>query len=319
MNKTKTRKRQSQKYNIYQTGNILICVKHPIMVRSILKKYGGAESENEYLQNQIFQNLVAVLAISKKPEDKELNDYIMSLRLSSDKSKLVHFVFSKKSNMNYESLFDAIKRKSLNMRNIDKTDSPENKLYIALLNKVQAKTKIESIKKELAYVPDLDEKTKTSIINTLENGSGMTLSSVSSSAMNSLKKGSLLLGNMLAPTPIKKGKRWNETNIDILFYDRDNLHFKKGDSMPALPDEDRRMGDLMVITHPTQYASTAEYLSDMYGTVEDLLAHIVTPGENILCMGDSEKCKKFSAKPKPSYYRSVRFVDKQPQINSERK
>ena len=182
------------------------------------------------------------------------------------------------------------------------------------MNKFIAKTKIESIKNELKSVPDLDEKTKLSIINTLENGSGMSLSSLSSGAMNSLRKGSILLGNFLAPDPTKKGNRSNKTNIEILFYDRDNLHYKKGDSAPAVKDEEKRFGDFMVVTKPTQYADTGEYFSEMYGSVEDLLANIATPGENLLCMGDSEKCKKFSVKPKPYFKKLIRVVNNQPQI-----
>ena len=323
----KTRKRQSRKYNVYRTGNLFICVRKPIGNRLISKKYGGAESENEYLQNQIFQNLVAILP--QKKEDQELKTYIESHKTSSDKKQLLDFIFSKKSNLYYVSLFNAINRRSLNMRDITTAKSPENPshekpspeipspanlLYELLMNKFTAKTKIESIKNELNSVPDLDEKTKLSIINTLENGSGMSLSSLSSGAMNSLRKGSILLGNFLAPDPTKKGNRSNKTNIEILFYDRDNLHYKKGDSAPAVKDEEKRFGDFMVVTKPTQYADTGEYFSEMYGSVEDLLANIATPGENLLCMGDSEKCKKFSVKPKPYFKKLIRVVNNQPQI-----
>lgn len=308
----KTRKRQSRKYNVYRTGNLFICVRKPIGNRLISKKYGGAESENEYLQNQIFQNLVAIL--SQTEEDKNLKEYIESHKTSSDKKQLLDFIFSKKSNLDYESLFNAITRRSLNMRGITTEKSPANLLYELLMKKFTAKTKIESIKNELESVPDLDEKTKLSIINTLENGSGMSLSSLSSGAMNSLRKGSILLGNFLAPAPTKKGNRSNKTNIEILFYDRDNLHYKKGDSAPAVKDEEKRFGDFMVVTKPTQYADTGEYLSEMYGSVEDLLANIATPGENLLCMGDSEKCKKFSVKPKPYFKKLIRVVNNQPQI-----
>ena len=313
----KTRKRQSRKYNVYQTGNLFICVRKPIGNRLFSKKYGGAESENEYVQNQIFQNLVAIL--SQKTDDQELMTYIESLKTTSEKAKLLDFIFSKKSNLDYEILFDAIKRKSLNMRDIYKAGSPAKMLYELLMNKIQAKSKIESIKKELASIPELDEKTKASIINTLENGSGMSLSSLSSGAMNNLRKGSILLGNFLAPATTKKGNRSNKTNIEILFYDRDNLHYKKGDSMPAIKDEEKRFGDFIVVTKPTEYADTSEYLSEMYGSVEDLLANIATPGENLLCMGDSEKCKKFSVKPKPYFKKLIRIVNKQPEFDDERK
>jgi len=312
----KTRKRQSRKYNVYQTGNLFICVRKPIGNRLFSKKYGGAESENEYLQNEIFQNLVAIL--SQKKEDQDLKTYIESLKTSSEKVTLVDFIFSKKSNPYYSPLFDAIKRKSLNMRDIYNQGSPAKLLYELLMNKFIAKTKIETIKKNLESIPELDEKTRISIINTLENGSGMSLSSLSSGAMNSLRKGSILLGNFLAPTT-KKGKRWNETNVEILFYDRDNLHYKKGDSMPAIEDTEKRFGDFMIVTKPTQYADTGEYLSEMYGSVEDFLAHIATPGENLLCMGDSEKCKKFSVKPSPYFSKLVRVVNKQPQIDDAKK
>jgi hypothetical protein len=314
----KTQKRHSIKkpYTVFQTGNIIICTRIPMIKRnSKHMMVGGKESENEYLQTQIFQNLISQLATSPTPDQQQLKQYLENLKLKSDKDALLTFVFSQKSDLKYETLFDAIIRRKLNVREIDTPDSAANQLFTILSTKVKANDQIQKIKNEVESSSDIDKNTKLAILKSLENGSNVTISSVSTGAMNTLKKGSLLLANFFAPTPdsTQKKKKWNENNVEILFYDQDHLHYRKGDSMPMEQSDTNRFGDIMILNHPTKYTDTKEYFSSMYTSVEDLLAHIASAGENLLCLGNSEKCKKYSVKPRPYTRRVMRIVNKQPQ------
>lgn len=320
--KTQKRRNIKKSYTVFQSGNIIVCTRIPIIRRQNKRVIlGGKESENEYLQTQIFQNLVSALGTSKESGASELKTYLESLKLTSDKAAFMQYVFSKKSDLANESIFDAVTTRKLNMRNAFTPDSAENKLYKILLSKVNAKSQVQKIKEEVENSPDIDEKTKTAIINSLENTSGMSISSVSTGALNTMKKGSVLLGNFFAPTidNTNEKKKWNETNVEILFYDQDHLHYRKGDSMPIQSDDEKRFGDVMIINRPTQYTSTKEYASIMYASVEDLLAHIASAGENLLCLGNSAKCKKYSVKPNPYTRRVMRIVNKQPQIDVDKK
>lgn len=319
--KTQKRRNIKKPYTVFKIGNIIISTRIPIIRRRNKRVIlGGKESDNEYLQTQIFQNLVSILGTSKEVGAVDLKNYLENLKLTSEKADLIKYVFSKKSDLKNDDIFDAVITRKLNMRDAFKPETPENKLYNILLSKVNAKAQVDKIKKEVENSPDIDEKMKTAIINSLENTSGISISSVSTGALNTMKKGSVLLGNFFAPelSDTSTKKKWNETNVEILFYDQDHLHYRKGDSMPMQNDDEKRFGDFMIINRPTQYTSTKEYASTMYASVEDLLAHIASAGENLLCIGDSEKCKKYSVKPKPYFKRVMRIVNKQPQIDVDK-
>jgi hypothetical protein len=308
--KTQKRRHINKPYTVFQKGNILICVRIPISKPKKRNIKGGKDNDNTYLQTEIFQNMVSILR-GDDADTKILKQYLESQNMSTDKANLLQFVFSKKNEMEYEDLFKAIETRKLNMRDYSTDGRPENKLYKLLLTKVQAKNAIEKIKEEVNAIPNMDEKTKVSIINSLENGSGMSVSSISSGAFNTLKNGSVALAGFFAPPPVtNKKQKWNETSVEILFFDKDHLHYKKGDSQVPIKPEEKNFGDFMIINRPTKYANTSEYFSKMFGSVEDLLAHIATPGENLLCSGNSEKCKKYSVKPKPYTRRIMRIVDK---------
>jgi hypothetical protein len=323
----KTQKRRVNKpYTVFQTGNILICTRIPIgriYKGNKTRIRGGAENDNDYLQTEIFQNLVSALGTSSKAEDKELQKYLEEENtMAADKSSLLKFIFKKKNEPEYEDLFKAVQTRKLNMRKVFDDGTPEHKLYTLLSTKVQARNMIEKIKAEVEEIPTMDEDEKKSIISSLENGSGMTVSTISSKAMNSLRSGTESLANIFAPTlPAGKTdkKKRNETNVEILFFDKDHLHYKKGDSPPAIPDDERQFADFMVINRPTKYTNTHEYLKEMTESVEDLLAQIAKAGENVLCSGNSEKCKKYSVKRKPYMHRVMRIVDKQPQVDNDKK
>lgn len=318
----RTQKRRPIKpYTVIQTGNIIICTRIPIrkMVKYNMNRFhGGAENDNDYLQKEIFQNLVSMLESLTGEKYKDLLKYLRDeLKTSADKASLLKFIFSKKNELEYADLFKAIQNRKLNMREIDK--QPQKALIDLLSNKVTAQRLIDEIKTKVNEIPTIDEEDKKSIINSLENGAGMSMTSMSSKAMNSLKSGLQFISGFFLPSQGMKPnqKKWNETNIEILFYDKDHLHYRKGNSQPAIPDNETRFGDFMVINRPTKYANTSEYFKQMSESVEDLFASIATSGENLLCMGNSEKCKKFSVKRKPTATRMMRIVNTDPQKRKE--
>jgi hypothetical protein len=314
----RTQKRRSIKpYTVFQTGNIIICTRIPIrkMVKYNMNRFhGGAENDNDYLKKEIFQNLVSMLESLTGEKYSDLLKYLRDgLKTSADKDGLLKFIFSKKNELEYANLFKAIQNRKLNMREIDK--SPQKELIDLLSNKVTARRLIDEIKTKVGEIPTMDENDKKSVINSLENGVGMSMTSMSSKAMNSLKNGLHFISGFFLPNQQMKPnqKKWNETNIEILFYDKDHLHYRKGDSLPAIRDNETRFGDFMVINKPTKYANTSEYFKNITESVEDLFASIATSGENLLCTGNSEKCKKFSVKRKPIASRMMRIVNTDPE------
>jgi len=320
--KTQKRRHIKKPYTIFQKGNIIISMNIPIVKYKKRNIKGGKENDNSYLETEIFQNMVSTLAASNDTNAKNLQKYLEAQKMSSDKAALLKFVFSKKNELEYQLLFKSIDKRNLNMRNIFDNATPENMLYTLLSSKVQAKDAIEKIKEEVNSIPTMDEKTKASIINALESGEGINVSSITTGAMNALRNGSTAIASFLAPTlPVNSSnkKKWNETNVEILFYDQDHLHYRKGDSQPAIEDSETRFGDFVVINRPTKYSSTPEFFKSMYVSVEDLLAHIASAGENVLCMGNTEKCKKYSVKPKPYTRRIIRIVNNQEQVDKDKK
>lgn len=178
------------------------------------------------------------------------------------------------------------------------------------------KNTVDDLKKKIEESENIDAKTKEDVINTLENGASMSVHSVSSSAMNAIKTASIFLANFFTPpTPSTSKPKQKETNVEILFFDPEYTTYRKGDSM-APEKDDSVFGDFMVINRPTKYPNTFEYGAEMLGSVEDVLTRIAISGENLLCIGNSEKCKKYSVKRKPYMHRVMRIVNKQPQTST---
>ena len=314
--KTQKKRPAKKKHTIFQTGNIIICTRLSIVPHIKSSKnnkkgkiYGG-ESDNEYLQQEIFVNLLAALDADDKndPNTKSVKEYLESLKLTSDKAGLLKFIFKQQSNRDFDDFFDKMKTRKLDMRNFNDNTGQENKIYVLLENKVMANKEVKKIAAEINKIEGLDAKTKEDVIHTLEHGSSMSVYSVSSSALNSLKSASAGLSAFMVPTPSTKKDKHSETNIEILFFNKQYPHFKKGDSIPST--NEKQFGDFVVLNRPTRYANTAQYTSDMTGSVEDLLAGIATAGENLLCIGNSQKCEKYSVKRKPYMTRVMRIVNK---------
>ena len=304
----KTRKKRYIKkpYTIFKTGNIIICTRIPITrhVATKRKIYGG-ESDNEYLQQEIFVNLKSIL-----DKNHSLRKYLESLKTTSQKAELMKFVFKQQSEHDF---FDKMKERKLNMRNYNKDKTPEKKFYELLEKKVNMNNKVKQIIEELKNNKDIDEKTKTSVINTLENGASMSVHSVSSSVMNAIKSASVSLVNFFTPSISGTSKpNRKETNVEILFFDPEYTTYRKGDSI-APEKDDTVFGDFMVVTRPTKYSNTLQYGSEMIGSVEDVLTRIAISGENLLCIGNSDKCKKYSVKRKPYMQRFMRIVNEYPE------
>lgn len=306
----KTRKKRYIKkpYTIFKTGNIIICTRIPITRHIATKRkiYGG-ESDNEYLQQEIFVNLKSIL--SKGP----LREYLESLKTTSQKAELMKFVFQQQSNRDFDDFFDKMKKRQLNMRDYKTVNDHENKLYVLLNEKVNMKKTVNELIADIEKRP-IDKKTKEAVINTLENGASMSVHSVSSSVMNAIKSASISLVNFFTPVTSGTSKpNKKETNVEILFFDPEYTTYRKGDSI-APEKDDTVFGDFMVINRPTKYSNTLQYGSEMLGSVEDVLTRIAISGENLLCIGNSDKCKKYSVKRKPYMHRVMRIVNEYPQI-----
>lgn len=111
------------------------------------------------------------------------------------------------------------------------------------------------------------------------------LSSMSSKAFSGVKDGAVSLGSFLAPqvTTDPNRRRENDTSIQLLWYPRSNIHYKKGNST-ALPKDKIKYGDFMIYIEPERYADMSAYFSDTTNSVEDLFANILNGCSDALCL-----------------------------------
>lgn len=99
------------------------------------------------------------------------------------------------------------------------------------------------------------------------------LSSMATSAFQTLNNGAISLGQFLTPTSSNE-PRSNQNTIRVLWFPRSHLHYKRGNST-ARDKKNFKMGDLVVYVEPEKYANTSAYLSGMFGSVEDVFNDVI--------------------------------------------
>jgi hypothetical protein len=141
-------------------------------------------------------------------------------------------------------------------------------------------------KNESQLVSKLGQKQFNALIKTLDDtesaGVAGALSSITSSAFNALKSGSISLGNLLSPNTGEDPSKTNETNIQFLWYPQEHMHYSKG-SRKGRDYKNQKYGDFVILIEPTKYANTKEFFLESGRQVEDLLANILNGCSNMLC------------------------------------
>jgi hypothetical protein len=116
----------------------------------------------------------------------------------------------------------------------------------------------------------LDQKTKQDIISSIQSKTKLTTSSMSSSAMNAIKDGSLMLGRFLSPTVSTNtdNDEYSETNVEFLWYPRSSRSGK-------IKNKKNTYGQFVVVVNPTRYSHYLNKIRDIMAGVEDGIADIV--------------------------------------------
>lgn len=265
------------------------------------RRYKGGDIERDAFLAEIFEGL------SDREDFEEFKEYLKKVNESEEqKASLIDFINKKIYNKEYDKL-----RELLNKKNRDQLVNSEEfeKLKELIKQKSDANetltTLIEQIKKL-----KIDEKFKKNMIDAIERENGMKAMAISKSALNLLKKGSMGVFNFFAPTPSPSlddtdpNKMWNETRIDLLWYPRANLNYKKGKSNATEGDK-IKYGDFAFVIQPEKYTSTREYLSQLSGSVEDLLANVLNGCNNFLC-------KDGVVKREPYKHKTLKIRNRQP-------
>jgi hypothetical protein len=238
------------------------------------------------------------------------------------KKKLIDDLMKVRTDDKYKALFEALEKGDTTIEMGGKRTDAAFVLLNFINSKANAAEIIKQIKDNL-QTPDLKEqlgeKNISAILKTLDNEGlgGLSMSSISSSALKGMTSGAVVLGNFLAPridsvdengNPLKDRK--NVTNIQLLWYPQTHLHYKKGKSNPGRDPKNIKYGDFVVIIEPEKYNSPMEFFSQMFDTVEDLLTNVLNGCTNMLCTEGTAK---------PQYYRKdyMTITNNQPQKDYE--
>lgn len=278
--KTAKRKGKGKRIWMYQKGNITYCFRTPflkIIPSPSVPVHGGGPDEGE-LSNKLFSKLSATEEVNK---DEGLKHMLESYISDVDKKNLVKsLIASSMDKTVLEELSDS--RKGLAMKKGEsgakllewvKTRQPARELMMPILKKIQDGDKDKYTSEELRDMEELLNHNKT------QSSPGV-LSSMTTGAFSAISKGASSLGSFLTPSALSEDvpKKRNDTYVQLLWYPRSNVHFRKGkskDTSKVIDKSDPRYGEFMVYIEPEKYADTMTFLSDRFSSVEDFFANIM--------------------------------------------
>jgi hypothetical protein len=306
LKKQKLKKRKTVKKSIprrvwmYQKGNIIYCFRVPILrvvSPPVLPLHGGGFDEGE-LSNKLFTKLPATEEANK---DKGLRKMLESYKTYGDEKNLVKGLTSSSIDKKVlEELSDS--SKNLSMKSGDagakllewvKSRQPAREFMIPLLEKMKGEKK-DYTPEELRDIEEMLNHKKP------QNTPGV-LSSVTSSAFNTMSKGASSLGSFLTPLSIvgedgKVPKKRNDTYVQLLWFPRSSVHYRKGkskDTSKVIDKNDPRYGEFVIYVEPEKYADTMTFLSDRFNSVEDFFANIMDGCSDGLCKNGTTKREPF--------------------------
>jgi hypothetical protein len=291
---------------MYQKGNITYCFRTPflrIVPTPSVPVHGGGPDEGE-LSNKLFSKLLATDEVNK---DEGLKNMLESYKSDVDKNNLVKsLIASSMDKTVLEELSDS--RKGLAMKKGEsgakllewvKTRQPARELMMPILKKIQDGDKNKYTSEELRDMEELLNHNKT------QSSPGV-LSSMTSSAFNGLSKGASSLGSFLTPAALSEDvpRKRNDTYVQLLWYPRSNVHYRKGkskDTSKVIDKSDPRYGEFMVYIEPEKYADTMTFLSDRFSSVEDFFANIMNQ----------------EARPQPLKHQVLQINNYQPEFDAQ--
>ena len=296
-------KEKGKRIWMYQKGNITYCFRTPFLRIVPSPLHGGGTDEGE-LSNKLFSKLSATEEVNNDPDLKKmLESYISEV----DKNNLVKSLIASSMDKSVlEELSDS--KKGLAMKTGEsgakllewvKTRQPARELMMPILKKIQDGDKDKYTSEELRDMEELLNHNKT------QSSPGV-LSSMTTGAFSALSKGASSLGSFLTPASPSENvpKKRNDTYVQLLWYPRSNVHYRKGkskDTSKVIDKSDPRYGEFMVYIEPEKYADTMTFLSDRFSSVEDFFANIMNQ----------------EARPQPLKHQVLQINNYQPEFDAK--
>jgi hypothetical protein len=320
LKKQKIKKRKTVKKSIpkrvwiYQKGNILYCFRVPFLRILPSPLHGGGLDEGE-LSNKLFTKLPATEEANK---DEGLRKMLESYEKYGDKNSLVKGLAASSIDKKIlEELSDS--SKNLSMKPGDagakllewvKARQPARDLMIPILEKLQVDKKLYT-PEELRDMEELLNHKKP------QNTPGV-LSSMTTGAFSTMSKGASSLGSFLTPLAIvgedgKVPKKRNDTYVQLLWFPRSSIHYRKGkskDSSKVVDKSDPKYGEFMVYIEPEKYADTMTYMTDRFNSVEDFFANIMDGCSDGLC-------KTGKTRREPFKHQVIQINNYQPEFDAQ--
>lgn len=303
LKKRKTvKKSKSRRVWMYQKGNIIYCFRVPflrIVSSPVLSVHGGGLDEGE-LSNKLFQKLPATEEANK---DEGLRAMLESYKKYGDEKNLVKgLMASPVEKKVLEELSDSSKGLTTKKGELTeagskllawvKTRQPAREFMLPLLEKMKDEKKGYT-EEELRDIEEL--------LNHKKPESPGVLSSMTTSAFSAMSKGASSLGSFLTPAPIvgkdgKVPKKRNETYVQLLWFPRSSIHYRKGkskDTSNVIDKSKPKYGEFMVYIEPEKYADTMTYMTDRFNSVEDFFANIMNGCSDGLCKNGQVRREPF--------------------------
>jgi hypothetical protein len=290
----KTQK-NSDRVWMFRKGNVVVCYRKPFIQIQSGQVGGAAGPDFDKQVDELFNKI----NLSDKSE-KEF--------FKNNRPKLANDLLNSLSSPSLKIVSDKLKGQQVDDSEVIKAIQTwviKKKIARELVDDLKNKIKDRG---DLYNQADIDALEKTLDREDMCSVKGK-LSSIASSAFNGLSKGATSLGKFLTPEPNADINRYNENIVQMSWFPQSRLHYKRGNST-AVDRKKFKMGDFMVYVQPEKYSDTPTYLSNMFGSVEDLFTNVLQGCQGAFCTkGDVHRT--------PVKQKIVRTINRQPQRDFE--
>lgn len=318
LKKQKIKKRRTIKKSkgrriwIYQKGNVRYCFSVPFLRIIPSRLHGGTSNEGELL-NKLFTKLPATKS------GKEVNELLQSYKIYGDENVLLKGLTTSIDKKIIEELSDSSKELETKEGKLTqagaallawvKSRQPARDFMIPILEKIKGDKKYYT-PEELMNIEEL--------LNHKKPQSEGVLSSMTTNAFSKISKGASSLGSFFTPLDIvgedgKVPKKRNDTYIQLLWFPRSSIHYRKGkskDSSKVVDKNDPKYGEFMVYIEPEKYADTMTYITSRINSVEDFFANIMDGCKDGLCQNGTTK-------PEPFKHQVIQINNYQPEFDAQ--
>jgi hypothetical protein len=299
-------KEKGKRIWMYQKGNILYCFRVPflrIISSPVLPLHGGGLDEAE-LSNKLFSQLKGLKEVNDNPELQKMldsyntygdeNNLVKSLVASSMDKRVLEELSNSKTGLTKD---NKLTEAAVKLLEWVKTRQPARELMLPILEKMKAMKDGDKNK----YTPEELKDMEELLNHNKPKSSPGVLSSMTTGAFSAMSKGASSLGSFMTPVAIvgddgKVPKKRNDTYVQLLWYPRSSVHYRKGkskDTSKVIDKNDPRYGEFVIYVQPEKYADTMTFLSDRFNSVEDFFANIMNGCTDGLCMKGETRREPF--------------------------